>query len=601
MLKFTVRPGRPEAEVSGHERERRCATARMGGALPPAAAGGAKCRGDDPGPPEGAGNPASDRPTRPTPGTSTSTTAMSTTTTRPTTTGSVSCAAERESAGDGRGRDGGGPFSLLALWRAYRACRRGKRKARDTQGYEARLLDRLAESRDALASFGWRPSRAFCFVVFAPKLREIHAAPFADRVVHHLLVERLNRLFEPVFIDDSCANRKGKGTHAAVARLQRFMRRLDGGGEAFFLQLDIANFFNRIHRPTLFRLLQHRLARAVRRGGLAREEARALQAHCRALLTAAPGAGAAHRGPPRHFARVPPHKRLSMQEKGRGLPTGNLTSQLFANVYLNELDQFVKHTLKARFYLRYVDDFILLHRDPAQLRVWRDAIERFLQERLALSLKARGEPKPLGEGADFLGYVVRPRYRLVRRRIVRRFSAQLREFARRHRRGGAWNLPPAACGKLRAQLASFRAHLAHAGGTRVWRRLWDQNPWLAELFAAPAAGGLPLPRPLWEPASVSGVAGQYRYFVRAHPGACVLMQIGSRWWTEGRWARLAAAGAIDAVRPGLGAGIELTSAALARMRRALRRAGIGYALVAQTGFFRSGFRRRALVFRRAGD
>jgi RNA-directed DNA polymerase len=273
----------------------------------------------------------------------------------------VLCVAERESAG---GRDGAmpspvdGPFGLAALWRAYRACRKGKAKARDTQRYEAGLLDNLVSTRDALASLRWRPSRTLSFVVTRPKLREIHASRFADRVTHHLLVERLSRLFEPVFIHHSYANRRGKGTHAAVDRLQAFMRSASQGGRlpVYALQLDIANYFNSIHRPTLFRLIQRRLVRAVRRQGLERAEARALQAHCRALLSADPAAGVRRQGPPGRFAQIPSHKRLGALGPGYGLPVGNLTSQFFANVYLNELDQFIKNQLKVRWYLRYVDD-----------------------------------------------------------------------------------------------------------------------------------------------------------------------------------------------------------------------------------------------------
>jgi hypothetical protein len=443
------------------------------------------------------------------------------------------CVAEREPAGR-RSGNGVGPsaFGLHALWRAYRACRKGKRRTRDTQRYEARLLDNLTSTRDALAGFDWRPSPPLAFVVSEPKLREIHAAPFADRVVHHLLTERLARLYEPVFIHDSCANRKGRGTHFAVDRVQAFMRRVTRGGQrpAFALQLDIANCFNRIYRPTLFRLIQQRLLRAVRRQGLPRDEACALQTHVRSLLTADPAAGVRRKGPATGFERVPLHKRLSGQEAGRGLPIGNLTSQFFANVYLNELDQFVKHELKCRYYVRYVDDFVLLHDDPARLVVWRDAIEAFLAERLGLELKARSEPRPVNDGVDFLGYVVRPFYRLVRRRVVRRFHRTLADFERRHVRICTYRLPPVARERLRAQVASYRAHLAHAASHRLWQRSLARFPWLGELFERPerAPPGCPL-RPRWAPTSVSGIGSQYRYFARLHPDAWVLIEVGNRW------------------------------------------------------------------------
>lgn len=271
---------RPTERMAGAQRE------PVGAALAAITATCTKYRGEYPAGPEGAVQAVPERPIRPTPGTSISMMATPTPTIRPIPTTFVSCVAEREPAG--KGVVGAGmtakkpaaiaasaaptkcetdPFDFAALWRAYRACRKGKRNTRETQRYEARLLDRLVSTRNALASFDWRPSRTLAFVVSQPKLREIHAATFADRVVHHLLVARLNRLYEPVFIHDSYANRLGKGTHAAVDRLQAFMRSATQSGQrpVYALQLDIANFFNSIHRPTLFRLLQRRLVRAVRR------------------------------------------------------------------------------------------------------------------------------------------------------------------------------------------------------------------------------------------------------------------------------------------------------------------------------------------------
>lgn len=458
------------------------------------------------------------------------------------------------------------------------------------------MLDRLVSTRDALASLRWRPSRTLAFVVDQPKRREIHAATFADRVVHHLLVERLARLYEPIFIHDFYANRRGKGTHAAVARLHAFMRSATQGGRlpAYALQLDIANYFNSIHRPTLFRLLQGRLLRAVRRQGLDRDEARALQAHCRALLSADPTAGVRRQGPPARHARIPPHKRLGGLGPGYGLPIGNLTSQFFANVYLNELDQFVKHQLKARWYLRYVDDLVLVHPDPAQLLAWRERIVDFLAARLQLRLKELAEPRRLTQGIDFLGYVVRPSHRVVRRRVIRHFHARLADFERAHVRPNALRLPPAARDRLRAQVASFLGHCRHASAARLWRGTLTRFPWLAAVFDRPedATRGHPL-RPAWTAASVTGLAGQYRALARRCPEARLLMQVGNRWLlTAPR-----AAGASRVRRPGLGACLEVDPRDLPTLRARLKRAGQAHALATQTGHYRTGFKRRELVLR----
>ncbi len=509
----------------------------------------------------------------------------------------ASCEAERERTGKpaGQGVPQVPPFGLHALWRAYRACRKGKRSSRDTQAYEASLLNKLVHSRDALASRSWRPSRTYSFVVSRPKLREIHAAPFADRVVHHVLVERLARLYEPVFVHDSYANRLNKGTHAAVDRLQGFMRQASAGGTqtAYALQLDIANFFNSIHRPTLFRLLQHRLSRAVRGGKLASDEAAALQTHCRALLTVDPTVGVRRRGSARIFEQVPPHKRLGAQGAGVGLPIGNLTSQFFANVYLNELDQFVKHQLKARWYVRYVDDFVLLHTDPAQLQVWRGQIVAFLAERLGLRLKALAEPHALQQGTDFLGYVTRPFYRLARRRVVKRLQTCLRGFERLHVRGHAIELPPVAREALRAQLSSYTAHLRHADSQRLWQRTQARHPWLAQLFAL-SKHSPRLQAVRWSPREVSNLVDQHAYFAARYPSTCILMQVGKNWMLAGPCPVGLPKGR-TVQRPSLGPCTEWPLAALPLLRQCLKLRGMAHQVVSQTGHFKTGFKQRTLT------
>lgn len=611
--KFTVRPGRPAAtgfaalKPAGHE-DVPLLTARMAGVPPAAQAAGLKHRGEGLARPAGVGTPASKRPTRPTRGSSISTTATPTPTTRPTTTSSVLCVAEREQAGqppraaNSSAHASAGlapephahPFGLKAVWRAYQACRRGKRTARDTQAYEAHLLDKLVGSRDALASASWRPSRTFSFVVSRPKLREIHAAPFADRVVHHVIADRLARLYEPVFIHDSYANRLGKGTHAAVERLQTFMRSVTQGGAvpAFALQLDIANFFNSIHRPTLFRLLQHRLARAVRGGTLDATEAATLQSLCRALLQTDPTQGVRRRGAKALFDQVPPHKRLGALGPHTGLPIGNLTSQFFANVYLNELDQFVKHTCKCRHYVRFVDDFVLLHTDAQQLLAWRGQIEAFLAQNLSLRLKALNGPHPLQQGTDFLGYVVRPHYRLARRRVVQRMQTCLRQFERLHVRAHALRLPPAAVQHLRAQLASYVGHLRHANSLRLWQRTLAQHPWLRTLFTLPQP--LALGQPRWEPQTPTSLAGQHAWCAQAWPGVRPLVQVGNACLLAGPLPRGLPKGQAVA-RPGLGPCTEWPLAQLPRLRQRLKALAVPHAVLAQVGHCKTGFKRRALV------
>jgi RNA-directed DNA polymerase len=143
---------------------------------------------------------------------------------------------------------------LAVLYGAWRSARSRKKPSMNMLAFEADWLGRLLAIQEVLAERRWQPQRSVCFVTTHPKTREIHAPDFADRVVHHYLVPQLQAIYEPVFIHDSYANRSGKGSHQAVARLQQFMRQVEGK-PAFFLQLDIHNFFNSINRHILYRQL----------------------------------------------------------------------------------------------------------------------------------------------------------------------------------------------------------------------------------------------------------------------------------------------------------------------------------------------------------
>lgn len=299
-------------------------------------------------------------------------------------------------------------LSLENLYRQYYRCRRNKRNTVNALRFEADQERNLIRLREQLLSRTYQPGRSVCFFTARPKLREIFAADFRHRVVHHLLVEYLERIWEPVFIHDSWACRPGKGVHRGVARLQQFLRQATANGSrrAWYLQLDIANYFMSMDREILFRLLAARL----------RDESALWLTPV--LVFHDCTANYALRGSRQLLARIPPHKTLFGAAPGKGMPIGNLNSQFFANVYLNGLDQFVKHELRCRQYLRYCDDFVLLGDSPGQIEAWRERIAEFLRTHLALELNPRQILAPVANGVDFLGYVVRSDYRLVRRRVV---------------------------------------------------------------------------------------------------------------------------------------------------------------------------------------
>jgi len=415
-------------------------------------------------------------------------------------------------------------FRFAAVWRGYRQCRGRKRGTAPARRYEHRLLDhRMATTRSLqVRSY----PRFLRFVARQPKVRRHHAADFRDRVMPHVLVPRLEARFEPLFIHDLYSNHNGTGTHDAVERLGAFMRALNADGDqpGWFLQLAIRNCFNRIDQAILFGLINRRLGKAVRQGRLSPAAAWDLSWLTRVILKQDLRAQTVYCCSPEDLRPIPEYKRITHAPPGQGLPIGKLTRQFFTNIYLNERDQVVKHQLKWRHYLRYVDDLILLDRDPARLRDWRGAIARFRTERLPWELKEESPPRPVTDGADFLGSIVRPDYVLVRRRVVGNRRLKLAGCARDWVTATSLHLPPAAPERLRAILASFLGHFAHADAWRLRQSLFTSPGWLSRLSDR-RQGRL---GPRWEPAAVISLRRQVPYFRRHFPPALVLVQIGNR-------------------------------------------------------------------------
>ena len=411
-------------------------------------------------------------------------------------------------------------LSLENLYRQYYRCRRNKRNTVNALRFEADQERQLIRLREQLLRRTYRPGRSVCFFTTRPKLREIFAADFRDRVVHHLLVDYLERIWEPVFIHDSYACRPGKGVHRGVTRLQQFLRQVTANGtrRAWYLQLDVANYFMSMDREILYRLLAARMtdeAALWLTGVLVFHDC--TENH---LM----------RGRSDLLARIPPHKTLFGAAPGKGMPIGNLNSQFFANVYLNSLDQFVKHELKCRHYLRYCDDFVLLANSPEQLVDWRQRIGKFLREELALEFNPRQQLAPVASGVDFLGYIVRRDYLLVRRRVVGHLRERLRDFEQRlvtPLAGGvryAFDQP--VLDELAATLASYLGHLRWAASWRLWHAIWERFDFLGQYFTFDPER-MRLERRYAVPGGFRRVRDQYHWFRRRFPGDVLFFQVGS--------------------------------------------------------------------------
>jgi retron-type reverse transcriptase len=269
---------------------------------------------------------------------------------------------------------------------------------------------RLYKLHDDLAAGTYRPGPSTCFIITRPRPREVWAAEFRDRIVHHLLYNAIGAGIERTFIADSCACIPGRGTLYAVERLEHKVRSVtrNWSRPVFYLKMDVENFFVSIDKATLADQLRDRI-----------RDPQLLELALQ-ILRHDPRPGAIHQSTAKLRARVPPHKRLSEAAAGKGLPIGNLSSQFFANIYLDALDQFVKHRLRCRHYIRYVDDFVLLHESPQQLNAWRREIEAFLPARLQIKVNpAKTILQPVDRGIDFVGQVIKPWRTTLRRRTYR--------------------------------------------------------------------------------------------------------------------------------------------------------------------------------------
>ena len=248
------------------------------------------------------------------------------------------------------------------------------------------------------------------------------------------------------------------------------------------------------------------------------------------------------KSPRKLLNRIPRQKSLFGTEDDYGLPIGNLTSQFFANIYLNGLDQFVKHGLKCRFYLRYVDDFILLHDSHEQLRVWQQQIERFLSSNLELRLNpARTRLCPVNNGIDFVGYIVRPAYILCRNRVVHNLEARLQDFEQRliGSRGQftVIRYDQAVVEELFACFTSYLAHFKHADTLTLIGRLFERYSYVK--YYVILAGGR-LKRVDAAPKSFYNLKSQYIYFHQKYSQTLMFFQTGCFYEFYGKQARQAA-------------------------------------------------------------
>lgn len=307
-------------------------------------------------------------------------------------------------------------FDVLASWEnlyvAYRRAISGKRSRPSAAAFEYAVEEQLLDLQHELQCKTYLPGAYTSFLIHEPKRRLISAAPFRDRVVHHALCNLIEPIFERSFIFDSYANRVGKGTHRAVNRCQEFARQYQ-----YYLQCDLKQFFPSIDHAILRRTLSRKIA-----------DKDVLWLVDRILDS---GIGVLSE---QYDMVWFSGDDLFAMDRPRGLPIGNLTSQFWANCYLNPFDHFVKRGLGCPAYIRYVDDMVLFSDDKRQLQSWHEAIAERLAD-LRLTLHPHAQARPVAEGIPFLGFVVYPQCRKLKRRKGIHFVRNLKRLAHQYAEG----------------------------------------------------------------------------------------------------------------------------------------------------------------------
>jgi len=327
-------------------------------------------------------------------------------------------------------------FGKIADFQALHAAAskaiKGKRGKQVPCAFMANLEKEVLKIERRLTDGSWKPGGYVTIHIKAPKPRMVSAAPFRDRVVHHAVCNVVEPIFERGFIHDSYANRVGKGTHKAVARYEKFRDRCK-----YVLRCDIFRYFPSIDHEILKSDLRRRIT-------------------CeRTLWLLAAIVDGSNPQEPVHI-HYPGDGLFSPYERRRGLPIGNQTSQFFANLYLDGFDHFCKEVLRAKGYLRYVDDFALFHDDPGVLEAWRERIGSYLAGRRLTLHPRKTVIMPTCEPAPFLGYILMPGGRRLPEENVRRFRNRLRGLRDRWRNGTV------ALDEVHQRIQAWIAHAEHA-------------------------------------------------------------------------------------------------------------------------------------------
>ena len=297
------------------------------------------------------------------------------------------------------------------MFQAYYDARENKRSTINALAFEIDYETKLFELYEEIKSEKYKISSSICFISFKPIQREIFAADFQDRIVHHLIYNYISPFFERLFINDSYSCRIGRGTAYGIKRLNHFIRSCSRNytRDCYILKLDILGYFMAIDRFILCQKVEKTLNRFQ---NIADFDIDLILRLIRQVIFHDPTKHCRLKGTKEDWKELPKSKSLFYAGKNKGMPIGNLTSQLFGNVYLNDFDHFIKYKIGCKYYGRYVDDFVIVHQDKEYLKSIIPVLRKYLQDELFLEL----HPKKIylqhfSKGVCFLGAIIKP-YRI---------------------------------------------------------------------------------------------------------------------------------------------------------------------------------------------
>ena len=297
---------------------------------------------------------------------------------------------------------------LIDLFQAYYDARSNKRNTLNALNFEMNFEHNIFKLHEEIINNNYKIKPSICFINYKPVQREIFAADFRDRVVHHLVYNYIAPVFDKTFINDSYSCRKGKGTHYGIKRVDKFIRSCSQNyhNDCYILKLDVKGYFMSIQRALLFSIVKTTLLKYKNKTDF---DLQLVLDLLELIIFNDPTKNYIMKGKKRDWVGLPPSKSLFYSGEGKGLPIGNLTSQLFSNVYFNQFDHFVKKELGIKYYGRYVDDFIIVHPDKNYLLQIIPVISNYLQKELMLTL----HPKKIylqhfSKGVQFLGAIIKP-------------------------------------------------------------------------------------------------------------------------------------------------------------------------------------------------